>query len=289
MSRRFRQYPKLASFSFMVCTMITGCASQSSSAKKDPELIATKEQLSKLEEKIIEIETRMGALNEKFNLLHSDRPESAGDPKLETVKVQPVAATKNATIPAPAVAHNKFADSFHQNEATDRYREAKILFETAKYSDAILEFGEFLKNHPRHPLASNAQLHIGLSYLQQKEYKIAEEELTRVLLDHPYSNAIPDTLGSLLKAAEAQGNASRVAYFREKLGNFFANAPQSQGSPSVDSVKHESTPHDSGKHESQKPSGHSTEKPVAPQPPTAPVPEMNSADLHGQQPSVVKQ
>ena len=269
--------------------MITGCASQSSSAKKDPELIATKEQLSKLEEKIIEIETRMGALNEKFNLLHSDRPESAGDPKLETVKVQPVAATKNATIPAPAVAHNKFADSFHQNEATDRYREAKILFETAKYSDAILEFGEFLKNHPRHPLASNAQLHIGLSYLQQKEYKIAEEELTRVLLDHPYSNAIPDTLGSLLKAAEAQGNASRVAYFREKLGNFFANAPQSQGSPSVDSVKHESTPHDSGKHESQKPSGHSTEKPVAPQPPTAPVPEMNSADLHGQQPSVVKQ
>jgi TolA-binding protein len=257
--------------------MITGCASQSSSMKKDPELIAAKEQISKLEEKIIELETRFGALNEKFNLLNSDKPDASPATKTETVKVQPVAAAKNATIPAPATEHGKFADSFHHNEATDRYREAKILFETQKYSDAILEFGEFLKNHPRHALASNAQLHIGLSYFHQKEYKIAEEELTRVLIDHPHSNAIPDTLAALMKTSSELGNPARVAYFREKLNAFFANSPQSQVTIPEQSEKPSSS-------ESK-----SVEKPSTPQPPTAPVPEMNSADLNGQQPSVVKQ
>lgn len=279
MSKRFQQYPKLTTFSIMICTMITGCASQSSSTKKDPDLIAAKEQITRIEEKIIELETRFGALNEKFNLLNSDRPEAVkAESKIETTRVQPPAA-KNAVIPHPAKEHSRFADSFHHDEATDRYREAKILFETHKYADAILEFSEFIKNNPRHVLASNAQYHIGICYLQQKEYKIAEEELTRVLIDHPNSNAVPDALASLVTVSDALGKSNKTAYYREKLESFFPNSPQAHALPKSNAPV---------KVDSAEPEKSAIEKPAMPTPPTAPITEMNSADTHGEKPSVVK-
>jgi TolA-binding protein len=279
MSKRFQQYPKLTTFSLMICTMITGCASQSSSTKKDLDLIAAKEQITRIEEKIIELETRFGALNEKFNLLNSDRPESAkAESKIDVVRVQAPAA-KNAAIPHPTKEQTHFADSFHHDEATDRYREAKILFETRKFADAILEFSEFIKNNPRHVLASNAQYQIGICYLQQKEYKIAEEELTRVLIDHPNSNAVPDALAALITVSDALGKSSKTAYYREKLESFFPNSPQAHSVPkSTEASKPVAA-------ESEK---SDVEKPALPTPPTAPITEMNSAETNGEKPSVVK-
>jgi TolA-binding protein len=280
MSKRIQQYPKLASFSLLICTMITGCASQTSTTKKDSELAAaTKEQLSKIEEKLIDLETRFGALNEKFNLLNSEKPvEVKTETKVEAVKVHAPVAVKNALIAQPVKGHGKFADSFHHDEATDRYREAKILFDTHKYSDAILEFSDFIKNNPRHVLACNAQYHIGLSYLNQKEFKIAEEELTRVLVNHPHSNVVPDTLVALATVSAALGKTAKVSYFREKMNSHFANSPQGKALPEEHEPKEavEKTP---------------VEKPQVdtPQPPTAPVPEFKSSETHGEEPSVVKQ
>ena len=39
--------------------------------------------------------------------------------------------------------------------ATDRFREAKILFDSKKYSDAVLEFSDFVKNEPGMPGCAN--------------------------------------------------------------------------------------------------------------------------------------
>jgi len=262
--------------------MMTGCASQSSKIEKNPELTAANEHIAKLEDKIMDLETRITALNDKINLEDSERAINAKpepQTKLPTEKIHPAPAAKNAMIPRPAKSQSKFAESFQQDEATDRYREAKILFDTNKPSDAILEFSDFVKDHPRHVLASNAQYFIGMGYLQQKEYQLAEEELSRVLINYPHSNAIPDTLLALVKVSGILKKPARVTYFNEKLTSHFANSPQAkmvsnaavvEEKPSVE----EKTP---------------VEKPHAPQPPTAPVPEMDKADTNGVEPSVVKQ
>ena len=48
--------------------MLAGCASQSSNTQKNPEAIAANEHIAKLEDKVMELETRLTALNDKINL-----------------------------------------------------------------------------------------------------------------------------------------------------------------------------------------------------------------------------
>ena len=300
------------STSLLVCTMLTACASKSSDTKKDPELIAATEHIAKLEDKIIELETRLTALNDKINLEDGEKPAKAETPitSLPTEKVQPAAAAKNATIPKPvAIAkphpkpQSKFAESFQQDEATDRYREAKILFESNKPADAILEFSDFVKDNPRHALASNAQYFIGMGYLQQKEYKLAEEELSRVLVNYPHSNAIPDALLALVKVSALLQKSSRVLYFKEKLNSHFANSPQAKmlasanfNSSAVEKASEEKTPIEKTSAKPEEKTEEKAvekapamiEKPRPPAPPTAPT-EMNTSDTNGVEPSVVKQ
>jgi len=290
----------------LVCTMLTACASKSSDTKKDPALIAATEHIAKLEDKIVELETRLTALNDKINLEDGEKP---GKPEssLPTEKIQAAPAAKNATIPKPVAKphpkpQSKFAESFQQDEATDRYREAKILYESNKPADAILEFSDFVKDNPRHPLASNAQYFIGMGYLQQKEYKLAEEELSRVLINYPHSNAVPDTLLALVKVSALLQKAPRVLYFKEKLTGHFANSPQAKMLVGLDLSPAEKTPiektpakeeekavEDPGeKAPAEKPAEKMLEKPRPPSPPTAPT-EMNTTDTNGVEPSVVKQ
>jgi TolA-binding protein len=238
MRRRIQKYPKLISLSLIIGMAASGCASFSHSSKNPPNEEITSEKFKAVEKKVIELEERLGALNEKIDLLNEVRPEPSAktESKPETdlklpEKVQAPAASKNSAIPKPFKPSSKFAESFHQDEATDRYREAKILFDTKKYSDSILEFSEFIKDHPRHILASNAQYFIGISYLKQNEYTLAEEELNRVLMSYPHSNAIPDTLLALIEVSSHLKKSSRVAYYREKLNSHFPNSPQAKQIP----------------------------------------------------------
>lgn len=260
----------------MVCTMLAGCASDSSS------LHATNEHIAKLEDKVVELETRITALNDKINLEDAEKPEQ----KIPTEKVQPAAAAKNVAIPR-GKSPTKFADSFQQNEAVDRYREAKILFDSNRPADAILEFADFVKDHAQHPLASNAQYYVGMAYLQQKEYKLAEEELSRLLINYPHSNAVPDTILALIKVTTALQKPARTSYYKEKLIGHFGNSPQAKAlsEKAVKAEKAEKVE----KSESSSSESTDVEKPRAPEPPTAPVPEMNAADTNGVEPGVVKQ
>jgi len=240
--------------------MLAGCASQSSNTQNKSDESITNEHITKLEDKIVELETRLTALNDKINLEDAEKPgNSKNTPPatLPTEKIQPTATAKNAVIPrAPAKPQSKFAESFQQDEATDRYREAKILFESNRPSDAILEFSDFVKDNPRHVLASNAQYFIGMAYLQQKEYKLAEEELSRVLINYPHSNAIPDTLAALANVSDLLQKPARVTYFKEKLNAHFANSPQAKTVASAPTPK----------------KAVEIETPHAPEPPTAPMP-----------------
>ena len=292
MDKRFQQYATLISTplllsSLLVCTMLTSCASKSSDTKPNPELKAANEHIAKLEDKVVELETRLTALNDKINLEEGDKPakleaEAKPQTELPTEKVQPTAAARNATIsphsnPRPKP-QTKIAETFQQDEATDRYREAKILYESQKPADAILEFSDFVKDNPRHPLASNAQYFIGMAYLQQKEYKLAEEELSRVLVNYPYSNAVPDTLLALVKVSDLLQKPARVTYFKEKLTSHFANSPQARRLSALNLKSSDAGPAKENDPPAEKSPDKAIEKPRAPEPPTAPN-EMNYSTL----------
>ena len=186
------------------------------------------DQLSKLQEKIQDLEIRLNALNDKVNI-ENGAPDKA-------TKASPVSSEEAVHVPAaharviPKSEHEKSKKEadFVQDEAVDRYREAKILFDSKRYSDAILEFSSFVKNYPEHILAPSAQYYLGVGYAAQSENKLAEEELNRGLIAYPHSNAVPDTLLALAEISERLKKPARVTYYKQKLLSAFPNSPQAK-------------------------------------------------------------
>jgi len=64
--------------------------------------------------------------------------------------------------------------------AADLYRSALDNFTRENYPAAILEFQEFVANHPDHDLADNAQYWIGECYYAQKNFALAAVEFDKV-------------------------------------------------------------------------------------------------------------
>jgi TolA-binding protein len=217
-------YP-LSSLSSLLLLGACAHTSPSVSPPKD-ELGIAREQIQKLQEKVQDLEVRLTAMNEKINLENSAAPVPPAPAKSLPVEVAVPPAAQSKAIPQN---HGAAKPAFASNEVVDRFREAKILFDAKRYSDAIIEFSDFLKSDPTHPLAASAQYHLGISYFRQKEYKLAEEELSRCLIAYPHSGHIPDTLLALAGISDALKKESRSQYFREKLLSQFPNSPQARG------------------------------------------------------------
>jgi TolA-binding protein len=188
------------------------------------------DQITQLQNKIQDLETRISALNDKINLDSGVKNESAKDAVQTQVVQSPAAHAKMIPTTKPSAKKVKEGGGdFTQNEAVDRFREAKILYDSKRYADSVLEFSDFIKNEPDHVLASAAQYFVGMSYYQQKEYKLAEEELNRGLIAYPHSNYTPDTLLALSQVSADLQKPARVTYYKQKLLSNFPNSPQAKG------------------------------------------------------------
>lgn len=158
-----------------------------------------------LEQRIVELESRMAAFNEKLNLMGgAPSVSNTTADHLPNLPQPPLTSSLPTQVVKTPIASQKLstATQISQSEPVDRYREAKILFDSKKYSDANFEFNDFIKNYPQHPLASMAQYYIGQSYYEQKEYLLAEEEWEKGLKNYPQSQAVPDYHEGLLRVSK---------------------------------------------------------------------------------------
>src|SRR5690606_18643767 len=103
-----------------------------------------------------------------------------------SVKTPPAAARG---VPVPA-SRNDFDPGFTfvNDEPVQKYRDARLLLDAGKYTDAIVAFSAFLRDHADHALAGSAQYHIGRAYFDNGELKLAREELQRVLISYDRSS-----------------------------------------------------------------------------------------------------
>jgi TolA-binding protein len=232
-----------------------------------------RDHILKLQEKVADLETRLTAMNEKINLESSASPKAPeSHPQGDLPATAPIKTLPTEVVSAPAASSKVIPKvkaqgkpSFTSNESIDRFREAKILFDSQRYPDAVLEFSDFIKNEPDHVLAPAAQYFLGMSYLKQNEYKLAEEELSRGMLSYPHSGHIPDSLLALIEVSTALKKPGRIAYFKEKLQSQFPNSPQAK---SVAQLR-ESAPMDEPVVLESKPRK-TIESPEAPEAPTSP-------------------
>jgi TolA-binding protein len=238
-----------------------------SSAEPKTEELSQAEQMQRLREKISDLETRIGALNEKINLSEGGATKEIARDSVAEPATRDAPAKKSARtsmlldgeelptemVKAPAahakvIPTSKTPAKFVADENVDRYREAKIQYDAGRFSDATVEFVSFTKEAPDHPLAPAAQYFVGMGYLKQKEYGRAEEELNRGLVSYPHSSYVPDTLLALLEISMATQKKGRVTYYQQKISSTFPNSPQALKAallinrPATDVVSRETEP-----------------------------------------------
>ena len=211
--------------------------SQTPQPPSDIEL--ARQQISKLQDRVQDLEVRLSALNDKINLENGSGTTSSLKLPTEAVEApvshskavpvkKPERKGKPATAEVAGAGDDDKSSATSSTEAVDRFREAKILYDSKRYSDSVLEFSEFVKNESDHPLAAAAQYYVGMSYLKQNEYKLAEEELSRGLISYAHSSYVPDTLLALADVSGSLKKPTKVTYYREKLLNHFPNSPQAK-------------------------------------------------------------
>ena len=79
-------------------------------------------------------------------------------------------------------------------DPVDLYRQSYDALKAGHHPEALTGFRDFVRQHPAHDLADNAQYWLGECYYDQKDYPAAVREFRRVVEKFPHGNKVPDAL-----------------------------------------------------------------------------------------------
>lgn len=227
--------------------LISGCASAERQAEGQAERLAEKSDskeskpeaeanaqaqlaeirtmMTQLGNRLDSIETRMGSLSDKVASAQSSVETLMANRKALSAPVASHPSNGAGTEPESSTADNDPEAGFLSDAAIQEYRKGSILLDAHKYPEAVLAFSTFVDRYPDHPLAGSAQYGIGAAYLRQKEYKLAQRELERVLTSYDRSPHVSDTLRDLADAEDALKLPEQAARHRQLLRSLFPHSP----------------------------------------------------------------
>jgi tol-pal system protein YbgF len=146
---------------------------------------------------------------------HAAPPAPA--PREKRVLVMP-RESRQETRPAPARAAVA-------SEGLDLYRRSLEALRGGRHVEAAAGFRDFLKQHPNHDFADNAQYWLAECYYDQKDYPMAMREFRRVVEKYPQGNKVPD---ALLKVGFAHLALGSTEVGRQTLEQVIRSYPRAE-------------------------------------------------------------
>jgi len=150
-------------------------------------------------------------------------PPPAAAPTAASATPPSTPATTSAAA-APTASNSLPPASLDQAAIQRSYDNAYNNYRLGDYASAIRGFESFLKSHPKHALAANAQYWIGDSHFQMRDYRAAIEAERRLLGTYPDSPKAPDALLIIGSAESYLGdNAAARKTFEEIIARYPAS------------------------------------------------------------------
>jgi tol-pal system protein YbgF len=185
----------------------------------------------------LDLDTRMRRIEQQDHAAAQKKNEQALAALDERMKKLEQALAARATIPAPvntaaaseapapaaaaaAAASATLAPatlSAGDSSVQRAYDAALSSYRMGDYQGAINAFQAFLRQHPRHGLASNAQYWIGDAYFQLRDFRSAIDAQRLLIANYPDSAKVPDALLNIGSAELALGNAAAARQAWEEL------------------------------------------------------------------------
>ena len=136
--------------------------------------------------------------------------------------------TRETATGAPAVADTAPANLAQEQQ---EYDAAFALLKQGQYERASKRFRDFIRAHPKSPLADNAQYWVGESAYVVRNFKQALTEFSKVVQSHPDSLKAPD---ALLKVGYCYYELADWAKARETLNQVVARFPNTPAARSAE-------------------------------------------------------
>jgi len=227
----------------LISASLTACATAPTQNKPDPEPApeaATQTSREKnlqsiiqqLTQRLEEMEGKLTAMNDKIDATRAGvetlalSGKSNAVPTTVAVLPHPVDTSRSAGISTEkAQTATESGTAYVHSSAIQMYRKAMILLETQKWRDAILQFGQFLDQHPDHILAGSAQYHIGESYFHLGELKLAAQEFQRVLTSYDRSVFVPETHRHLASIHAQLKDSKQASQHEQTLARLYPQSP----------------------------------------------------------------
>lgn len=146
------------------------------------------------------------------------------DRRLSEVERRGVTAVpaEGAAKPGAAPVAEAAAPAADLAKEQQEYDAAFALLKQGQYDRASKRFRDFVRAHPKSPLADNAQYWIGESAYVVRNFKLALEEFSKVAQGHPDS---PKAADALLKVGYCQYELAEWGKARETLNQVIARYP----------------------------------------------------------------
>lgn len=190
----------------------------------------------------LDLDTRMRRIEQIDQAAGSKKNEQAIAALEERMKKLEQALAARATIPAPvntaAVSEASVPVvapvlapatlSSGDGSAQGAYDAALSTYRVGDYQGAIHAFQGFLRQHPRHALASNAQYWIGDAYYQLRDYRSAIDTQRQLIATYSDSAKVPDALLNIGSAELALGNAAAARQAWEDLATKYPGSESAE-------------------------------------------------------------
>ena len=133
----------------------------------------------------------------------------------------PPDAEPRRPVSARVVHTPKRSEPVTNEAASADYRAAVELVKSGKTTDAVAALRAFLKNHPRHEYADNAQYWLGEAFYGAKDYQHALVEFRATIETYPRGNKVPDALLKVGYCYQALGQADKARAVLEQVVNLY--------------------------------------------------------------------
>lgn len=145
--------------------------------------------------------------------------------------VDPPRRSQVSARPSPVAKRDRGGD------ASNEYRAAVELVRSGSYEEGAVALRAFLRKHPRHEYADNAQYWLGEAYYARKDYPHALTEFRNVIETYPRGNKVPDALLKVGYCYQALGQNEKARAVLEQVVNLY---PKTE--PAVLAAKRLETP-----------------------------------------------
>lgn len=155
------------------------------------------------------------------------------DRRLSELERRGAAPAEGPAREAGAGAPAAIADTAPTNLAQEQqeYDAAFALLKQGQYDRASKRFRDFIRAHPKSPLADNAQYWVGESAYVVRNFKQALSEFSKVVQSHPDSPKAPD---AMLKVGYCYYELADWAKARETLNQVVARFPNTPAARSAE-------------------------------------------------------